>query len=96
MPYILMSVLLMLTGSCGSRRKPEPARANSSMIGPIQTNYMIPIPWLDGEVLRDPNLQEDKNAAPKAGGRVLQFHLADRPRHSRHGRRAPVDAHAAR
>jgi lactate permease len=53
-PYALMSVLLLLTGLV---RQAEPrSRGGPVRIGPIQTNYMIPIPGLHKESHRDPRL----------------------------------------
>jgi lactate permease len=57
-PYVLMSVLLLLTGLV---RQQEQTRRREGLgpiyIGPIQTNYIIPIPALNKEVARDPKLQ---------------------------------------
>lgn len=50
-PYVLMSVLLMLTGLV---RQAEGKRVVH--VGPIQTNYMIPISGLHLESYRDPKL----------------------------------------
>jgi lactate permease len=36
------------------------------MVGPVETNYIIPIPWLDGQSVRDPQLQENPDAPPHA------------------------------
>jgi L-lactate transport len=56
-PFVLMSILLLLTGLVrqreGERKTLGPAR-----IGPLETNYILPIPWLDGQSFRDPLLQE--------------------------------------
>ena len=52
-PFAIMSVVLMLTGLV--RQREGKARV---MVGPIQTNYMIPLPTLDKEVLRDPKLHD--------------------------------------
>lgn len=53
-PYVLMSVLLLLTGLV---RQKEGAR-KFVHIGSMQTHYMVPIPWLDQEVLRAPELHD--------------------------------------
>jgi lactate permease len=50
-PFALMSVLLLLTGLV---RQEEGRRV--VWIGPIQTNYMIPVPGLDKVSYRDPRL----------------------------------------
>jgi lactate permease len=63
-PFVLMSILLLLTGLVrqreGERKKLGPAK-----IGPIETNYIIPIPWLDKESCRDARLQENSEAEPE-------------------------------
>jgi lactate permease len=58
-PWILMSVFLLLTGLV-RQREGERAQRGPVMIGPIETNYLIPIPTLDKEVVRDPLLGDDK------------------------------------
>ncbi|MCS6976882.1 MAG: L-lactate permease [Gemmatales bacterium] len=50
-PYAIMSVLLLLTGLVRQQEGRGPV-----YFGPIRTNYMIPIPWLDREVHRDARL----------------------------------------
>jgi lactate permease len=60
MPFALMSVLLLLTGLVRQQEGHGVVR-----IGPLQTNYMIPIPWLHNESLRDPTLQLAKHEEPK-------------------------------
>lgn len=56
-PFVLMSILLLLTGLVrqreGERRTLGPTR-----IGPIDTNYIVPIPWLDKQSFRSEQLQE--------------------------------------
>jgi lactate permease len=52
-PYALMSVLLLLTGLVRQTEGKHPV-----IFGPVQTNYMIPVPGLDGECMRDPVLHE--------------------------------------
>jgi lactate permease len=56
-PFALMSVFLLLTGLV---RQAEPGNLSGEpiMIGPIQTNYLIPVPGLHGESIRDPRLLE--------------------------------------
>jgi lactate permease len=51
-PYAIMSVLLLLTGLVRQQERNGPVR-----VGPIQTNYLIPVPALHLEVIRDPRLQ---------------------------------------
>src|SRR5262249_3898058 len=45
-PYALMSVLLLLTGLVRQEEGKHPV-----IFGQIQTNYMVPVPGLDGECL---------------------------------------------
>ncbi|MCI0461175.1 MAG: L-lactate permease [Gemmataceae bacterium] len=54
-PYALMSVFLLLTGIVRQAEGRGPVRA-----GPIQTNYMVPIPGLHGQSHRDPQLHPIK------------------------------------
>jgi lactate permease len=54
-PYALMSVLLLLTGLVRQQEGHGPVH-----IGPIRTNYMIPIPLLDEQSHRDPALHPVK------------------------------------
>jgi lactate permease len=74
-PYIIMSILLMLTGLV--RQQEAPVRAGP---GPVQitswlhTNYQVPVPFLHNESHRDPRLHaiRDEHA-------VLLMLAADRP-----------------
>jgi lactate permease len=59
-PYALMSVLLMLTGLVRQMEGKHVVK-----IGPVQTNYMIAVPGLDGEVMRDPQLHEKDRGEQK-------------------------------
>jgi lactate permease len=54
-PYALMSVFLLLTGLI---RQQEPANSRGAPIniGPVQTNYLVPVPALHEQSLRDPRL----------------------------------------
>ncbi len=54
-PYALMSVLLLLTGFVRQKEGRGPVK-----VGPIQTNYQIPIPALDSQSNRDPRLHTVK------------------------------------
>jgi lactate permease len=51
MPFAIMSVLLLLTGLV---RQEEGRR--SVKLGPLRTNYIIPVPGLDAQSLRDQRL----------------------------------------
>jgi lactate permease len=53
-PYAIMSVFLLLTGFVRQAEGTGPVR-----IGPIQTNYLIPIPGLHKESFRDQRLLEE-------------------------------------
>jgi L-lactate transport len=69
-PFVLMSILLLLTGLVrqreGERRTLGPTR-----IGPIDTNYIVPIPWLDKQSFRSAQLQE--GGARKAEEATFNF-----------------------
>ncbi len=61
MPYIIMSVLLMLTGLVRQLEAPQKAGPGPVRIfGELYTNYWIPIPWLHNESHRDPFLHPIK------------------------------------
>jgi lactate permease len=55
-PFMLMSAVLMVTGWV--RQKEGEAMRNGEFvfIGPLQTNYLIPVPRLDRQSHRDPRL----------------------------------------
>jgi lactate permease len=55
MPFALMSVFLMLSGLL---RQAEGNRA--VFVGPVRTNYMIPVAWLNNESERDDDLHPIK------------------------------------
>ncbi len=59
-PYILMSVLLLLTGLVRQEERHGPV-----FLGPIQTNYLIPVPGLHKESYRDPRLSEGAQPRPE-------------------------------
>jgi lactate permease len=54
-PFALMSLLLLLSGLVRQREKPDRPPV---MLGPVQTNYWVPVPLLDGETVRDPRLHD--------------------------------------
>ncbi len=62
-PFVLMSFLLLLTGLV-RQREGERKKLGPAMIGPIETNYIVPIPWLDKESCRDARLQEHPTSEP--------------------------------
>jgi lactate permease len=59
-PFAIMSVLLLLTGFVRQMEAHGPVQ-----VGPIQTNYMIPIPTLHNLVLRAPELREENGEPAK-------------------------------
>jgi lactate permease len=58
MPFALMSVFLLLTGLV-RQREGDPKRSPVK-VGAIQTNYLIPIPYLHNQSERDPRLHPVK------------------------------------
>jgi L-lactate permease len=74
MPYILMSIFLMLTGIV-RQMETGPALAGPGpvhIIGPLYTNYLIPVPTLHQQTLRDPRLQEEGHQG-KPEGALFNF-----------------------
>lgn len=59
LPFVLMSIFLMLTGFV-RQREPGSLSGKHVTIGSIQTNYLIPVPWLHEQVERDPFLNTKK------------------------------------
>jgi lactate permease len=82
-PFAIMSVLLLLTGLVRQREVPGQPPV---MIGPVQTNYLVPVPFLHQETDRDPYLHPVKNeqlaalclGSPGPLGAVANLHLAGR------------------
>jgi lactate permease len=80
-PYALMSLLLLLTGLVRQQEGRGPVH-----VGPIRTNYLIPVPTLDMESYRDPKLHvvkvEQAAALPFASAGPLSvltnLHLSSR------------------
>jgi lactate permease len=80
-PFVIMSVMLLLTGLVrqkeGRAHGPEWSFLGGLMyqnagkgpvwIGPFQTNYMVPIPRLHKQVERDPRLLDPSNPAQPEG-----------------------------
>jgi lactate permease len=60
MPFALMSVFLMLTGLVRQQEAKGPVT-----VAGVQTNYMIPIPFLHDEVERDPRLHVEGKPAER-------------------------------
>jgi lactate permease len=68
-PFALMSALLMFTGWVRQMEGDRMKRNEFVHIGPIQTNYLIPVPTLHRETHRDPRLHVVK--AEEAAAVVL-------------------------
>jgi lactate permease len=56
MPFALMSIALLLTGLVRQREPGGPGKRHV-MVGPVQTNYLLPIPFLHEKTERDPRLR---------------------------------------
>jgi lactate permease len=69
-PWVLMSVLLLLTGLV---RQEESRRPGKVKWGPLFTNYMLEVPQLHKQTLRDPRLREP--SAPEKPERA-EFNFA--------------------
>jgi lactate permease len=67
-PFGLMSVLLLLTGLVRQQEGHGPVK-----VGPIQTNYMIPIPGLHKEVMRDARLHDPSLGEQQPEGALFNF-----------------------
>lgn len=55
MPFVLMSIFLMLTGLIRKEEPGVPGKEHVTFLG-IKTNYLVPIPFLHEEVQRDASL----------------------------------------
>jgi lactate permease len=71
-PFILMSILLLLTGLV-RQREGERKRLGPAMIGPIETNYILAIPGLDKQSFRDERLHEGEAGAAKPEDATFNF-----------------------
>lgn len=85
-PYVLMSVLLLLTGLVrqAEERREGPAwdlfgilsqgeGAGPVHLGPIQTNYRIPVPTLHNQTMRDPALHDHSRGEQKPESALFNF-----------------------
>jgi lactate permease len=61
-PFALMSVLLMLTGLVRQREEEQ----GTVLVGPLQTNYRVAVPWLHDQTFRDPRLSLGHETRPEA------------------------------
>jgi lactate permease len=59
MPFALMSLFLMLTGLV-RQREPGSSDRPPVKVGPVQTNYLIPVPFVHDQSERDPHLHPVK------------------------------------
>jgi lactate permease len=89
-PFAIMSVMLLLTGLV---RQGEPGSLGKEPIrvGSLQTNYLIPVPWLHNQSERDPRLHPvkneqaaalliaDQNPLAAVGNTLLAGRLAPKP-----------------
>jgi lactate permease len=66
MPFALMSVLLMFTGWVRQLEGEANSRGEFVTVGPIQTNYLISVPSLDGQSYRDPRLRTGRRHQPES------------------------------
>ena len=65
-PYLIMSVLLLLTGLVRQREAPvKPGPGPVRVFPGLYTNYQIQVPLLDGEVMRDPRLHDESRGEQK-------------------------------
>ncbi|HEY7423216.1 MAG TPA: L-lactate permease [Gemmataceae bacterium] len=79
-PYVLMSILLLLTGLVRQREglrntiNPETGeKYGPARIGPIETNYIVPIPWLDKQSVRDELLHGGDEGENKPESATFNF-----------------------
>jgi lactate permease len=70
MPFALMSLLLVLTGLVRQREEPGYGPVK---IGPVQTNYLIPVPFLHDEVKRDDRLRDPDPKTPDTEKALFNF-----------------------
>jgi L-lactate transport len=71
-PFVLMSILLLLTGLV-RQREGERKRLGPARIGPIETNYILPIAGLDKRSIRDARLQEGNGDLQRAEEATFNF-----------------------
>lgn len=74
MPFALMSVLLLLTGLV-REREGRAAREGPLRLGPIQTNYMVPIASLHKESIRDRKLHHPTAEKPEPEAEKAEFNF---------------------
>jgi lactate permease len=67
-PFALMSLLLLLTGLVRQQEDHGPVK-----VGPLQTNYRVPVRFIDGESMRDGRLHDPATGPAKAEGALFNF-----------------------
>ena len=73
-PYLIMSVLLLLTGLVRQREVPvKPGPGPVRVFPGLYTNYQIPVPLLDGEVMRDLRLHDPSRGEQKPEEALYNF-----------------------
>jgi lactate permease len=74
-PYVLMSVLLFLTGLVRQREVPvKEGPGPVQVVGPLYTNYQIAVPTLHRQTWRDPRLHDpSKGTEPQPEGALFNF-----------------------
>jgi lactate permease len=74
-PFAVMSVLLMLTGLVRQKEVSGTEGPGSVRFlhDAIATNYLIAIPWLHGDVVRDRNLHDPSRGEQKPEGALFNF-----------------------
>ncbi len=74
MPYILMSILLTLTGLVRQREVPiKPGPGPVTVFDGLHTNYQVPVPLLDMEVRRDAKLHDPEKGPPPLESALFNF-----------------------
>jgi lactate permease len=74
-PFAIMSVLLMLTGLIRQKEVSGTEGPGSVRFlhDSVATNYMIAVPWLHGDVLRDPSLHDPSRGEQKPETALFNF-----------------------
>jgi L-lactate transport len=71
-PFVLMSILLLLTGLV-RQREGERSKRGPVMVGPLETNYIVSMPGLDGQSFRDERLHEGDKGEAKPESATFNF-----------------------